>query len=264
MAHSNADLCLETLCGRSRRARQGFCQAACLGMLLFVQALPGRHSRATLDLPPAAVTRSSARADQRRRILRAVGELVAKRGYGDVTVELIVKRAHVSYKTFYKHFSGKEECFQALFDSVYRSTERTIRERLDAEPATWADQVVLALRTLIELIVAEPIIARAVIVETPTVGPGMLERYERASKALVPLFRAGRELSPRGAELPETIEETLAGSVFWSAYQRLIVGEAERLPELLPELVELVLRTYLGQAEAGRIARAEPAEPVLA
>ena len=226
-------------------------------MLVFMRALPGRDLRVSLEDPPAVVTRSNAQADQRRRILRAIGELVAKRGYGDVTVELIVKRAHVSYKTFYKHFSDKEECFKELFDSAFRSSERTIRERLEAEQLPWAEQVALALRTLTELIVAEPIIARAVIVETPTVGPGILDRYEKATKALVPLFRAGRELNPRGAELPETIDETLAGSVFWSAYQRLIVGEAERLPELLPELLELVLRTYLGQDEAARIARAE-------
>jgi AcrR family transcriptional regulator len=234
-------------------------------MLVFMRALPGRESRATLDAPPAAVTRSSAHADQRRRILRAVGELVAKRGYADVTVELIVKRAHVSYKTFYNHFSGKEDCFLALFDSVFRSTERTIREQLAAETVPWAEQVVVTLRTLIDLIVSDPIIARAVIVEAPTVGPGIFERYERATKALAPLFRAGRELNPRGAELPETIEDTLAGSVFWSAYQRLIVGEAERLPELLPELIELVLRTYLGEDEAGRIARSEAvSQPTLA
>lgn len=224
-------------------------------MLMFMRALPGRQSRATIEAPPATVTRQNAHADQRRRILRAVGELVAKRGYGDVTVELIVKRARVSYKTFYKHFSGKEDCFLELFDSVYRSSERKIREALEAEPGPWAEQVALALRTLVELIVSDPIIARAVIVEAPTVGPGIVERYERATKAFVPLFRAGRELNPRGEELPATIEDTLAGSVFWSAYQRLIVGEAERLGELLPELIELVLRTYLGQAEAARIAR---------
>lgn len=43
--------------------------------------------------------------------------------------------------------------------------------------------------------------------------------------------------------------------MFWSAYQRLIVGEADRLPDILPEIAELVLRTYLGQSEASRIAR---------
>jgi AcrR family transcriptional regulator len=235
-------------------------------MLTFVRALPGRQSRTTLDAQAAAaVTRSSAHTDQRRRILRAVGELVAKRGYADVTVELIVKRAHVSYKTFYKHFSGKEECFLALFDRVLLSSERTVNERLANEPGPWAEQVALALRTVVELIVADPILARAIIVEAPAVGPGIRERYEHATKALVPLFRAGRDLNPRGADLPETIEDTLAGSVFWSAYQRLIVGEAERLTDLLPEVTELVLRTYLGQEEASRIARAETArEPSLA
>jgi AcrR family transcriptional regulator len=205
------------------------------------------------------VTRSNAHEDQRRRILRAVGELVAKRGYGDVTVELIVKRAHVSYKTFYKHFSGKEECFVALFESVFRSTELTIRERLASEERSWPEQVALALRTMAELIVADPIIARAVIVEAPTVGPAIQQRYEDSIKAFVPLFRAGRELNRRGAELPETIEDTLAGSVFWTAYQHLIVGEAERLPELFPEVTQLVLRTYLGESEASRIADAEAA-----
>jgi AcrR family transcriptional regulator len=235
-------------------------------MLMSMQALPGRASRASLDAPPASVTRSSAHADQRRRILRAVGELVAERGYSDVTVELIVKRAHVSFKTFYKHFGGKEECFVALFESVIATTENRIRERLAAEQLPWAEQVELALRTLIEQIVAEPVIARAVIVESPTVGPAITERYEKASKGFAPLFRAGRELNPRGKELPETVEDTLAGSVFWSAYQRLIIGEVDELAAYLPVLLELVLRTYLGQAEAGRIARASsPApQPVLA
>lgn len=228
-------------------------------MLMFMRALPGRDSRVSPDASPAAVTRATASSDQRRRILRAIGELVAKRGYADVTVELIVKRARVSFKTFYKHFSGKEECFQVLFDSTFSATEKAIRERLEEAGGEWPEQVVLALRVWIEQIVAEPLIARAVIVEAPTAGPGMLEGYGRVTRAFAPLFRQGRELNPRGAELPPTVEDTLSGSVVWSAYQRLIVGEAERLPELLPELTELVLRTYLGQAEAARIAGAHPA-----
>jgi AcrR family transcriptional regulator len=203
------------------------------------------------------VTRSSTHEDQRRRILRAVGEVVGKRGYGEVTVERIVKRAHVSYKTFYNHFSGKEECYSVLFDEVVSSTKGLIRERLAAEPAPWPEQVAAALRTFIEAVVADPIIARAVIVEAPVVGPAILDRYEQSIRAFAPLFRAGRKLDPRGAELPPTIEDILAGSVFWSVYQRLMVGEAELLPGLLPDLIELVVHTYMGEDEAIRVARAE-------
>jgi AcrR family transcriptional regulator len=227
-------------------------------MIVFMQALPGRDSRATLAAAPAAVTRSSAHRDQRRRILRAIGELVAELGYADVTVELLVKRARVSYRTFYKHFSSKDECFEVLFDSATGSTEKAIRERLGAEGGSWAEQAVLALTVWIERIVADPLVARAVLVEAPTAGPDMLQRYERATGAFLPLLRAGRELGPRGADLPASVESTLLGSIFWSVSQRLVAGEAESLPELLPDLSELVLRSYLGQDEAARIARAHP------
>jgi AcrR family transcriptional regulator len=213
------------------------------------------------------VNRTNAHADQRRRILRATGGLVAERGYADITVELIVKRAKVSFKTLYKHFpGGREECFIALFEDAFEVTERKIRERLAAEPMPWAQQVVVAIRTLFETIIAEPAIARAVIVESLTLGLPVTERYEQGTKALAPLFRAGRKHNRRGSELPTTVEDTLAGTVFWSAYQRLVVGEADRLLDDLPVLLELILRTYVGPAKASCLARAEtPArQPALA
>lgn len=223
-------------------------------MLMFMRALPGSESRITPDAPPVSVTRESAYVDQRSRTLSAVAELVADGGYADLTVELIIKRARVSYRTFYKHFADKEDCLLAHYDAVIRETEREIRRRLAAEPRPWPEQVALVLGALIELIVVRPEMARG-IVEAPTVGPRILSRHEQAPKALVPLFQAGRELNPRGAELPSTVEVTLAGSVFWSLYQRLVVGETDRLPELLPELTELVLRTYIGPAAASRAGR---------
>jgi len=226
-------------------------------MLMSMRALPGRASRATLDAPPATVTRTSAHADQRRRLLRAVGEVVAERGYPDTTVELIVKRAHVSFKTFYKHCDSKQACFEDLFEVAVESTEAKVREAIQEGELSWRDQIVVALRTFVEEILAEPVMARAVIVETPTVGPEMAARYEHATKAFAPLLREGRAQGPRGNELPESIEETLTGAIFWSAYERLIVGEAEALRDHLPVLTELILRTYLGSADAARIVRAE-------
>jgi AcrR family transcriptional regulator len=223
---------------------------------MFMRALPGRASRANLDAP-ATVTRSNAHADQRRRILRALGELVAERGYAEVTVEQIVKRARVSYKTFYKHHRSKAECFADLFDSTFARTERKIRDRLEADRLPWSQQVVLAVGTFFAEIAADPVISRAVIVETPMVGPPLFERYQRAAMAFAPLFRAGREINRPGGELPATIDETLSGAVFWSAYQHLLVGETDELAAYLPVVLELVLRTYLSAEEASRIARAE-------
>lgn len=227
-----------------------------------MRALPGRDSRTSPDRAPASVSRGSLKADQRRRILRATGELVAIRGYGDVTVPMIVKRAPVSPKTFYAHFSGgKEESFLELFDTVVADAQRQIAAALLLDPgAAWPEQVVRAVRALFGVILADPQIARAVIVEAPTVGPIIIERYEAAMASLSPLLAEGRKSSPAGAELPVTLEDTLAGGILWSAYQRLIIGEVDRIELLAPEAIEFVLRPYLGEGEAARWARWSPTE----
>lgn len=226
-----------------------------------MRALPGRDSRSRATAP-ADVTRESAKADQRRRILRATGELVAERGYDSVKVELIVKRARVSYKTFYSHFAGKEECFIELFDETMVQTRAGIEAALAREAgAPWPRQVAAALGALFDVLLSDPLTARASIVEAPTVGPSIIERYERAMSDLSPLLRQGRELSPYKDELPETLEDTLAGGVLWSAYQRLIVGQDEGIESLLPDAIEFVLRPYLGEEEAARWAKsAAPGE----
>ena len=107
--------------------------------------------------------------------------------------------------------------------------------------------------------------ARAVIVEAPTVGAEMTARYERATESLHAAAARRPVPEPPRRELPETIEDTLAGAVFWSAYERLIVDEAETLPDYLPVLAEMILRTYLGPAEATRIvgAQAPARQPAL-
>jgi AcrR family transcriptional regulator len=229
-----------------------------------MRALPGRASRATPE-ERAAVTRAAIGADQRQRILRATGELVAKRGYHAVSVELIVKRARVSFKTFYKHFSGKEECFLELFDTVTAKARESVTAAVAAESdSPWPRQVIAALRAIFDGILADPLLARATIVEAPTVGPHIIDRYERSMRSLSPLLLLGRELSQSPDELPRTLEDTLAGGVFWSAYQRLIVGEVDRIEALLPEAVEFVLRPYLGAAEAARWARSVAPAPAAA
>lgn len=217
-----------------------------------MRALPGRATRSTLA-EPATVTRDAVPDDQRRRILRATGELVAKRGYGDTTVELIIKRAHVAYKTFYNHFGNKEEAFIALFDSVMDDARDRIQAAVNENgEAPWPQQVAVALNAMFEVILADPIISKAVIVEAPTVGPAIATRYQEATVALSPLLRRGREYAPDAAGLPKSLEDTLAGGVLWSAYQRLIVGEVDRIEELMPEAIVFVLRPYIGEGEAAR------------
>jgi AcrR family transcriptional regulator len=228
-----------------------------------MRALPGRESRTALPESDQDLSRVKLDEEQRRRIRRATGELVAKRGYAGVTLELIVKRAKYSFKTFYKHYGSKEEAFADLFDHATLATETRIAEALAEMELDWPHQVAVAIRAFFESIIDEPLIARACLVEGPTAGPAILARYERIATAFVPILERGRKYSAEANELPQTIEDTLAGAVLWAAYQRLNLSELDRLAELIPENIELVLRPYIGDAEAASVARETAAAPTL-
>jgi AcrR family transcriptional regulator len=219
-----------------------------------MRALPGHAARTGSTGRVSAARRLSAAEEQRRRIRRATGELIAKRGYADVTVELIVKRARVSFKTFYKHYANKGEAFVDLYDRALSATIVRIDEVLKDVDATWPEQVAIVVRTCFEAIREEPLIARACLVEGPTAGPEILGRFEEVAKAIVPLLRRGRDFNPEARNLPDTLEDTLAGAVLWSAYQRLILSEVDRIEALIPETIELVLRPYIGEADAAKVA----------
>jgi AcrR family transcriptional regulator len=188
--------------------------------------------------------------------MRITTELVAKRGYKDTTAELIVARAKVGYGTFYKYFPDKEAVFLALYEETYAAivVEMTAAYGSD-DSAPWPERVAAAIRCFYEAIAADPPLWRACLVEALTAGSAMLERHEASIKALGAIFTPGRTLAKKTARLPATLENTVAGGVVWIAYQRLIVGEAERLPELVPEAVQFALSPYMGEAAA--IAAAE-------
>jgi AcrR family transcriptional regulator len=202
-------------------------------------------------MPP---TREQAAADQRRRIVRAAAELIAKRGYHGTTIELIIRRAKVGYATFYKNFSSKEDCLIAVFDTAGEVMRPALREAYESHDGPWSERVAIVLGRLFELIAENPAAARVCLVESLTAGPKAVARYERMLANFEPLLLPGRKVKPGNADLPDTLEATLFGGVFWIAYQRLIVGESDKLAEVLPETIELVLCPYVGEAEAVRVA----------
>jgi len=192
---------------------------------------------------------------QRRNILDASIEVFAKRGYPATTIDHIVAAARVAYASFYEIFNGKQDCFLQCYERIVEEFWARISAAVPPS-APWPEQVCAALRSALETIAAEPLSARVALVEVQTGGPEALAGYERTHDALVPLLRRGRDFSPSPEALPETLEEATIGGVAWLLHQRLVMGEVGEIEALYPELVEIVLGPYLGEAEAARIAAA--------
>ncbi|MGB7587258.1 MAG: TetR/AcrR family transcriptional regulator [Solirubrobacterales bacterium] len=195
------------------------------------------------------------RQHQRTRIILAFAEETAEKGYDAVTVSDIVRRARVARNTFYEIFSSKEDCVPATSE---HAVKEALRRVLDAagKVDSWPARVRAGLDAFLRYVAAEPALARTCIVEALSAGPASSEHYEHSIQAFVPLFRMGRKISPKGDELPDTLEETIVGGIFWILYQRVVMGQVGEIEALLPELVEFSLTPYVGPEAARRAAAA--------
>lgn len=196
--------------------------------------------------------------DQRQRILAAAAEVVAKRGYQDTTIERIVKRAGVSRATFYENFDNREDCLLVCFAEATAELRRRLAEAA-AGIEGWPEQVRAALTAGLDFAASEPALARACLVEVMTAGPRAMAIYEQALQGFAPFFLAGRELDGASAELPETLEDSIVGGIVWMVHQRLLRGEVDAIPGLLPTMLAFALGPYMGEERAAEFVAAEPA-----
>jgi AcrR family transcriptional regulator len=207
---------------------------------------PGRHG-----LPREFVTHN-----QRERLIAGIAEAIAEHGYSGTTIAHITRSAAVSRRTFYEHFSSKDECFVAAYDTVMKE----LRERVTAafeETEEWPRAIRAGIAAMLEFLASEPNLARLCMVEALVAGPAVVERYDAAIQSFVPYFQRGREgRSPEVlARLSPTTEEALVGGMVSLISRRIIAGKTEELEDLLPDLVEFTLTPYLGSAEAAEIAK---------
>lgn len=200
---------------------------------------------------------------QRMRIMRAIAELVAERGYDAVRVADIVKRARIARNTFYDNFTGKEDCLLATYDHAVDEVEERMVGAVQAADAPWQVRVRLGLAVFLHYGTEEPAITRLCIVEAPSAGPEARTRHARTIEVFVPLVRLGRRAgtgTERTEQLPDTLEQAIVGGIFWIVHQRLVSGDAEDVEALLPELVEFAVRPYVGPADATAAAEAARGE----
>lgn len=126
----------------------------------------------------------------RRRLLEGLAASIAERGYRETTVADIVRAARTSKRTFYDHFSTKEECFVELLSANNEDLVAALAQAVDPR-APWRDQVRQAVTAYVRTIEATPAITLSWIRELPALGEGarpMLRRgFERLSETIVAL-----------------------------------------------------------------------------
>jgi len=180
---------------------------------------------------------------KRRRMMDAIAELTAEQGYEATKIADIVRRAAVARKTLYDNFDGKEDLFLSAIDATMSEMREAVRGACGESAAEPEEGIVAGLEALLEFVAEHPAASRMCMVEAISATPSSARLYDATMRDFVELLR---ESVPRGADLPETIEESLVGGVAWILQLQIRKGEAESAPELLPELSQFVLSPYLG------------------
>ena len=195
----------------------------------------GRHG-----LPRETVTES-----QRGRILQAMVQAVAQRGFQETRVADVVEGAGVARKTFYDFFNDKEDCFLAAYDRVSaRQFEAASSAFRESDEAPWAERIRAAMAALLDLLAGSPEEARFAIVEVLAAGPKALIRRDAALREYTELVEAGRKES--SIELPGMTSVAIVGGVFELLYSEILHGATARLPARLPDIVYWITQPFLG------------------
>lgn len=126
---------------------------------------PGRHG----------LSREQVSASQRARMVAAMAEAAAEKGYTAVSVADVLKRAKVSRLTFYQHFSDKADCFAAAYDTAVEALLVDVTGALREEQDRW-ESVERAVGAYLDALAAEPVLARLFLVEAYAAGPEFLRR----------------------------------------------------------------------------------------
>ncbi len=129
------------------------------------------------------LTREQVAADQRLRILLALAETMADKGYVATTVADVLKGAGVSRETFYQQFSSKQDAFMAAFDAAGEIALQALSEGFEPGPGAGRDpgadpieRFDAALAVYLDNLAEEPAFARMFLVEVYAAGPEAIAR----------------------------------------------------------------------------------------
>jgi len=191
------------------------------------------------------------RAIQRERLIVAMLSASAELGYLETNVQDVIDRAGVSRPTFYEHFSNKEDCFLAAFDSSVQRLRKKLEAAVGKGGDVWRDRVRYGLEALLRFATREPNTARTLVVEARAASEvAVKRRVELLDDFARCLDDQARELLPEAApQTPVTISG-IVGGVESLLYSRLCRQEYDQLESLLPSLMYFVVLPYEGHEAA--------------
>jgi AcrR family transcriptional regulator len=157
---------------------------------------------------------------QRARLLEAMVQAVAEKGYEAATVADAVRLAKVSRGTFYELFQSKEACLLAAYRLGYEVLDHRIDSAIQ-DATTWRQELRLGIRAYLQTLEHDPLFARVYLIEAVVVWEEREAVLHRFARRYARTFaKSGRQSPP-----PEALY-LLAHGVHALACARVRVNES--------------------------------------
>jgi AcrR family transcriptional regulator len=194
--------------------------------------------------------REELRASQRGRLICAVADSVAAKGYPATSVADVIALAGVSRKTFYAHFEDKEACFLAAYDHGAAAIYDAMVEAVDGLE-DWEAILDSVLSTWLEFLDADLAFTRAYMIEFWAAGDaareGWKQRRDRTGGLLSMLHERIRAQDPAVLQASATLIAAVVGGINRIVISHVLASDSAPLITLKPELerfVKLTLATH--------------------
>jgi AcrR family transcriptional regulator len=209
-------------------------------------ATSGKFPSGIRKLPPDLI-----KAVQRERLIAAMLNAAAELGYLETNVQDVIDRAGVSRPTFYEHFSNKEDCFLAAFDTSATRLRQKIKASMRKGGDVWSERVRLALEAVLKFAIREPDTARTMVVEARAASEAAVRRrVELLDEFARCLDDQARELLQDPPTPAPVTASGIIGGVESLLYSRLCKHDYAQLESLLPSLMYFVVLPYEGHEAA--------------
>jgi AcrR family transcriptional regulator len=193
------------------------------------------------------VSRSFVVHNQRERILDALANLSAAKGFGATTIPEIVQEAAVSVQAFYEHFSGKEDAFLVAYELGHRKA-LAIVERAYESQEEWPAAVHAGIGVLLDFLASEPAYAHLALIDALTASPKAAAVAHDGMKAYTGMLEPGLNLGVNSHPAASVAVEATTGAVMELCFVYAANERTRELPNLAARAGDIALRPFLGMS----------------
>lgn len=194
---------------------------------------PGRSSR----------SREEVRSNQRERILYAIAEVAARKGYAASTIAEITTAAGVDPRVFYTHFPGKQEAFLAAHELGFQHT-MAIAASAFFSAAAWPERAWQGILAGTQFQATHPAITHILYVQSYAIGAPAIQRIDDTHAAFTIFLQEGNQHACKPQS--QTAMEAIVAAGFEIAYHLSRRSRGEEMPRLARHTAYLCLAPFLG------------------